>query len=168
MRWLFILVMGLAFADAAAAQAVQAQKKRRPPSMAWMAGVFGAVAAAAAAKQLQRSNEELEDSHIMTETTPTEYEYKILRGSLSSFKKRENLNRALEEESRAGWELFEKLDDCRLRLRRPVSRRDGDAHLEIDAYRSTFGAGDSKVAVYLIFGVLAAIGIIITMFVLIK
>lgn len=72
-------------------------------------------------------------------------EFKILRANTSVFRKPEVLRQALEEEARAGWELVEKFDDSRLRLKRPASRKQNDANLAIDPYRSVYGIGQGAV-----------------------
>ena len=66
----------------------------------------------------------------------------VLSTSSAAFRKPEVLNRLLEEEARAGWVLLEKLDDSRIRLKRPRSARSRDAYLPPDAdpYRTQYGA----------------------------
>ena len=87
-----------------------------------MSGTEGAHAAQQMRRmRLQQEEEEL---NIHMEGTMSEHwEYKIVRSTTKAFKKRQNLAKALERESLGGWELFEKLDDGRLRLRRPISER---------------------------------------------
>jgi hypothetical protein len=88
-------------------------------------------------QKLQREEEE----EVSTSADRTEFEYKFLRSQFGAFKKPERLRAALAEEARAGWELVEKFDDNRLRLRRPVSCRAADADRDQDPYR-TLAPGD--------------------------
>ena len=68
----------------------------------------------------------------------SQYEFKILRAILFSkqFSDPIRLQQVLAEEAVAGWELHEKLDELRLRLRRKVSCRAKDALLAQDPYRT--------------------------------
>ena len=69
------------------------------------------------------------------------WEFKILRSAQDSFRDPSALKQVLEEESMAGWILLEKLDDRRLRFKRPIAMREvirGDL-LPIDPYRTTYG-----------------------------
>ena len=61
------------------------------------------------------------------------WEFKILRGG---WFRGARLQRALEQERTFGWELHEKIDDGRLRLRRRVEERLVDSRREGDPYRS--------------------------------
>ena len=73
----------------------------------------------------------------------TNWEFKIIRSGIGSFGHSDKLRKALEEEARAGWELVEKFDDKRVRLRRPVAARKDDRALDFDPYRTWIGASDS-------------------------
>jgi hypothetical protein len=69
------------------------------------------------------------------------WEFKILRSSQESFRDPQVFKQVLEEESLAGWILLEKLDDRRLRFKRPIAMREvlkADL-LPIDPYRTTYG-----------------------------
>ena len=65
-----------------------------------------------------------------------QWEYKFLRCGNPLFRDTDGLQSALAEESAAGWSLVEKLDDRRIRLKRPVSARDHDGALGLDPYRT--------------------------------
>jgi hypothetical protein len=67
------------------------------------------------------------------------WEFKILRTKGGGFRNRKILKRVCEEEARCGWILLEKLDDDRLRFRRPLSARERDHMAKIDPYRSHYG-----------------------------
>jgi len=67
-----------------------------------------------------------------------DYEYKVLydRWSFGGFGKLAKLRVALDREAEFGWELHEKLDDNRLRLRRRREPRPSDSGTMGDPYRS--------------------------------
>jgi len=73
-----------------------------------------------------------------------DWEFKIVRSSMPIFRKMNVLQQLVEEEELAGWQLLEKLDDYRLRFKRPVSLRRKDVYLPpgIDPYRTRAGGGN--------------------------
>ncbi len=89
------------------------------------------------------------------------WEFKIIRSAFGSFRKPEKVRRLLEEESRAGWELLEKFDDQRIRLKRKVEKRKNDSTLGYDAYRTSYGTPESMIAV-IVLGVVA-IGVLVAL-----
>lgn len=86
-----------------------------------------------------------------------DWEFKILRAGFGGFARPDRLHAALEAEEPAGWALHEKLDDHRLRLRRPVDRRHLDGKLDFDAYRSTATSSLGPSRVMFVGGVFAAL-----------
>jgi len=79
------------------------------------------------------------------------WEFKILRSAQDSFRDPSALKQVLEEEAIAGWILLEKLDDRRLRFKRPIAMREvlrGEL-MPIDPYRTTYGQNSpwTKVAI---------------------
>lgn len=109
------------------------------PNLILMIGV-GRQAAVARAKE----HEEEEKMTPYSDDDPlTNWEFKIIRSGIGSFGHSDKLRKALEEEARAGWELVEKFDDKRVRLRRPVAARKDDRALDFDPYRTWIGASDS-------------------------
>ena len=79
------------------------------------------------------------------------WEFKILRSAQDSFRDPSALKQVLEEEAIAGWILLEKLDDRRLRFKRPIAMREvlrGEL-MPIDPYRTTYGQNSpwAKVAI---------------------
>ncbi len=65
------------------------------------------------------------------------YEFKILRGYFPSFNKPEALRKALTEEAQNGWELLEKFDNNRIRLKRHKPNTiDAMIGTGLDPYRS--------------------------------
>ena len=112
--------------------------------------ITGATTAALVAKQQQMETEKEEEE--MTQYTKddlnSDWEFKILRSHSGAFRKREVLDKAVEEEARAGWVMLEKLDDQRIRFKRPNRARAQDAYLppEVDPYRSYYGASPNRQA----------------------
>src|SRR5262245_21066463 len=114
-----------------------------------MSAASGAGAAAAAEAKRRRQEEEEE----MTAPDGGEvgpYEYKIIRSATGAFKKTATLKAALEEEALAGWDLLEKFDNARVRLRRHIRWREKDAELSQDPYRTRFGMSEGAVAVWIL------------------
>ena len=101
------------------------------------------------AKQGNRRREEVEEENLTryesntSSDQPKGWEFKILRTSSGGFRGRKILNKVCAEESQAGWILLEKLDDHRLRFRRPITARDRDNQCKIDPYRTRYGIAES-------------------------
>ncbi|NES94384.1 MAG: hypothetical protein F6K32_04010 [Desertifilum sp. SIO1I2] len=72
---------------------------------------------------------------------PEEWEYKIVRANSDLFRDAEVFAQLCEEEAEAGWMLLEKLDDRRVRFKRPISARIGvkTDPFAIDPYRCHYG-----------------------------
>ena len=120
-------------------------------------------AAAAAAKRRQNFEEEEEVTPMNTDSSG-EFEYKIIRSVTSAFRTPAFFQQTLQEEAQAGWQLVEKLDDGRVRLRRSVEWRSKDALLTQDPYRTRIGMGEVQLVFVIlgsIFGTLAAIGLVV-------
>lgn len=76
------------------------------------------------------------------------WEYKIVRASLDLFRDPKILKQLRDEEAEAGWILLEKLDDRRIRFKRPIAMEnllDID-YLKIDPYRSHYGPTSSRLS----------------------
>ena len=71
----------------------------------------------------------------------SDWEFKIVRGNMSAFRRSSTLNRLLQEEAQAGWTMVEKFDDERIRFKRPRQARLDDARLPpgVDPYRAHYG-----------------------------
>ena len=111
----------------------------------------GGAAAAAAAAEMQRQEEE-EMTKYTDADLQGDWEFKIVRSNLAGFKNPEFFQQVCAEEARAGWTLVEKFDNQRLRFKRPISARAGDAGLDFDPYRSQVGTS-SGVIVAVILGI---------------
>jgi hypothetical protein len=100
------------------------------------------------ANQGNKRREEVEEENLTRYETNASsdqhkgWEFKILRTNSGGFRSRKVLNNVCAEEAQAGWILLEKLDDHRLRFRRPISARDRDQQCKIDAYRSHYGLSE--------------------------
>jgi hypothetical protein len=120
----------------------------------------GASAAAAAAKR-RREQEEEEEMTLMNTDPSGAVEYKIIRSTTGAFNNPTKFRAALHEESRAGWELVEKLDDYRARLRRSTECRKGDAGLSQDPYRTQVGISETALAIWILVGVVVGLALLI-------
>ena len=69
------------------------------------------------------------------------WEFKIVRASSDVFRDSSVLKRLCEEEASAGWIMLEKLDDRRIRFKRPIAMREiiRAELLPIDPYRTNYG-----------------------------
>ncbi len=100
------------------------------------------------AKQGNKRREEVEEESLTRYESNTSsdqhkgWEFKILRTNSGGFRSRKVLNKVCAEESHAGWILLEKLDDHRLRFRRPITARDRDNLCKIDPYRTRYGIAE--------------------------
>ena len=84
-------------------------------------------AGAAAAEAERRRQEEEEMTKYSDADLQGDWEFKIVRSNLAGFRSPEVLQQVCAEEARAGWTLVEKFDNQRLRFKRPISARAGDA-----------------------------------------
>ncbi len=120
-------------------------------------GVHAAITAAQAEEKRKRDMEEERMTRYTPDELDQEWEFKIVRSSTDAFRKPEIFQRVVEEETLAGWQLLEKLDNGRLRFKRPARARRRDAMLPegIDPYRTQVGGANSQAAM-VILGVLMA------------
>jgi hypothetical protein len=106
--------------------------------------IAGASAAQRRRQMLEKEEEEM--TQYTREDLDNEWEFKIVRSATAAFRKREVLDKVVEEEARAGWVMLEKLDDSRIRFKRPRRARAQDPYLppEVDPYRTTYGASSPR------------------------
>jgi hypothetical protein len=124
--------------------------------MTYGTGAWVAVTAGAAAKRRKMLLAEEEDMTQYTQDDlKNDWEFKIVRSGAAAFRKPETLSKLIEEEAQAGWVMLEKLDDSRVRFKRPRSARSRDAYLPdgVDPYRTQYGALSAPTA--------AAVGMLI-------
>jgi hypothetical protein len=119
----------------------------------------GAAAAAAAAKRRQEQEEE--EMTFMNTDPSGAFEYKIIRSNTNAFRKPAFFQQTLQEEAQVGWELVEKLDDGRMRLRRSIQWRDKDTHSTQDPYRTRVGISDVQLVATILGCVFGTIFVII-------
>jgi hypothetical protein len=139
---------------------------------------YGAIAATTAAasaarhRQMLLEKEEEEMTQYTQDDLDHDWEFKIVRSNTDVFRKREVLDRLLEEEARAGWIMLEKLDDSRIRFKRPRRARAQDAYLPpgVDPYRTHYGAISSQQVIILltVVGLALFLALGVGMFVLIS
>ncbi len=67
------------------------------------------------------------------------WEFKILRAQAKLFEDPKLLKQVCDEEAEAGWILLEKLDEQRLRFKRPIFLREQLTQSRYDPYRSSYG-----------------------------
>ena len=132
--------------------------------MVYSAG--GVMAAAAAAKRRQMLLTEEEDMASYTQDDlRNDWEFKIVRSGTAAFRKTEVLSKLLEEEAQAGWVMLEKLDDNRIRFKRPRSARAKDVYLPdgVNPYRTQYGTPVTRQAVLVGVGllVLLVLGVVL-------
>jgi hypothetical protein len=124
----------------------------------------GAAAAAAAAAERQRRIEEEEMTTYTPQDLSGEREFKILRSVTGAFKNSQRLKEILEQERQAGWELVEKFDNKRIRLKRPASARNEDDSRSVDPYRTYVGPSENQFG-FIILGVVVGVIATIAVFV---
>ena len=118
-------------------------------------------AAAAAAAAARRRREQEEEEMTLMNTDPSgAIEYKIIRSATGAFKDPAKFRAALDEEARAGWELVEKLDNSRARLRRSTECRKRDADLGQDPYRTQVGMSETALALWIVVATLVGISLL--------
>jgi hypothetical protein len=125
------------------------------------AGASAGAAAAAAEQRRRLLEEEEEMTHYTPDELKDDWEFKIVRANTNAFRKPAKLQRLQDEEARAGWTMLEKLDDARVRFRRPRSARANDALLppDVDPYRSYWGLSPLWFAVLVVAITLACVGL---------
>ena len=107
-------------------------------------------AAAAAEHQRMMREEEEEMTPYSSDELAHDWEFKIVRSAMGSFRKPAFLQQVLDEEARAGWVLVEKFDNSRLRLKRSSKARERDGKLDFDPYRTHVGNQQFMIAMVLV------------------
>lgn len=89
----------------------------------------------------------------------SEWEYKIVRSNRDIFRNLATFQQLCKEEAEHGWILLEKLDDRRVRFKRPVSMRDRttSANSRLDPYRSYYGSSNNPASWLAVLAFLTAI-----------
>jgi hypothetical protein len=129
-----------------------------PTTAATTAG--GTAAAAAAARRRREMQREEEQMTGYSKEDVEGWEFKIVRSATRKFRKREIVRQLCAEEAKAGWEMLEKFDDRRIRFKRRVDQRAGDAHLRTDPYRTQFGIGEDTLGFTIAVAILLGLGVV--------
>ena len=112
----------------------------------------GAFAAIHAERERKRQEEEEEKmTTYNNDELENSWEFKIVRSDSGVFRKPEALQALMDEEAMAGWEILEKLDDGRVRFKRPKSARNNDFSLPpgIDPYRTRYGRSIKSTEIFI-------------------
>lgn len=123
---------------------------------------------AAAEEDEQRALEEEEMTRYSPQELGEDWEFKIVRSPFGAFRKPSNLKQLVQEEARFGWVMLEKLDDGRVRFKRPRSAQSLDARAEpgTDPYRSQYrGYLPRDLIIGLLAFSLVALGIMVVLFI---
>jgi hypothetical protein len=125
-----------------------------------MAGAGAAAAAAAARRQMEDEEEQM--TPYSREDLENDWEFKIIRSQTGTFRKPEALQKLIEEEARAGWQMVEKFDNSRVRFKRPRSARQRDAQLPagVDPYRVQAGVSEGALVVIILTAVFGSLALI--------
>jgi hypothetical protein len=118
------------------------------------------IAVQAHIKKRREKKEEEEMTRYNGDDLEEGWEFKIVRSVTGAFGKPEGLARMLDEEAQGGWELVEKFDDNRVRLKRPAAARRGDLGLPAgyDPYRTTYGLTEGGLAILIVAAVILLAG----------
>ena len=116
----------------------------------------------AAVEAKKRKQEEQDLSAYTAEDLQQDCEFKILRSPTGAFAKRKKFLQAVDEESLAGWELVEKIDDHRLRFKRSATAKQNDCFLprQVNPYRTELSINYIGFA-FTLFGMVAGIAAVI-------
>jgi hypothetical protein len=121
----------------------------------------GATAAAAAAARRRREMQREEEQMTGYSKEDLEgWEFKIVRASTHKFKNPEFVRQVCAEEAKAGWEMLEKFDNQRIRFKRRVDQRAGDAYQHDDPYRTQIGWSEKTRELTIVGAVLIGSGLL--------
>jgi hypothetical protein len=120
--------------------------------MAWMAPI------SAAAQQRQEEMALL--SKLREADEQGRYEFKIIRAGLNGFRNQDYLDQVLDTEMQGSWEFVEKIDNGRVILRRTLTSKAKDIHLDVDydPYRINYGSGNANI-MGIVIGLILLVGI---------
>jgi hypothetical protein len=122
----------------------------------------------AASKKNERERKEEEDMTRYNNNNLDGWEFKIVRSFTGSFKSHTDVQKVIEEESKAGWQFLEKFDNYRMRFKRRIEKRSGDQFLDIDPYRTQVGIGSGSLGAVIIAITLFIIGLLVLLAILIN
>jgi len=118
----------------------------------------------------KREKEEQDLSGYTQEALAQDWEFKILRSASGEFGKPGVIAEIMEEEALSGWVLLEKMDNNRIRFKRPANAKHKDLMLPpgIDPYRTTYGISEAAFAFKIIVVLFSIIGIVAALISLIQ
>lgn len=120
-------------------------------------GAHAAIIAAEEERKRKLMHEEEEMTTYSTDDINSDWEFKIIRSATNTFRSEEVFAALLEEEAYAGWELVEKLDDQRIRFKRPRSARAKD-------HRTQYGPSSNVAVIAMVLGLAIALALGIVFF----
>jgi hypothetical protein len=122
-------------------------------------GAHIAIIAAEQERKRKQQREEEEMTTYSSDDLNENWEFNFVRSATRAFRNPDLFAALLEEESLAGWELVEKLDDQRIRFKRPRDVRSKDHRLPpgLDPYRTQYGSTTNAPLVATIFGLVIAL-----------
>jgi hypothetical protein len=128
-----------------------------------MAGAGAAAAAAAARRRMEEEEEQM--TPYSREELENDWEFKIIRSQTGAFRNQAALQKLMEEEARAGWQMVEKFDNSRVRFKRPRSARQRDSQLpaEVDPYRVHYGISEAAFVATILLVIFGALGLVMLM-----
>jgi len=114
--------------------------------------MLSAQVAAAAAAQARREEEEETLTSYTAEDVGGDWEFKIVRAPMAAFRSRGRLEELVAEEAVSGWEMLEKLDDRRVRFKRPkkARERDGELPATVDPYQTRYASEEGVATMVLV------------------
>ena len=130
------------------------------------AGATAATAAAHKAAEQKREEEEIMTAYGKEDLDG--WEFKIMRSATGKFKSLATVQELCQQEARAGWEMVEKFDSSRIRFKRRIDKRSGDAQLGFDPYRTSAGMTEGKLAAVVLTSIALAAGLVAVLVFLLK
>lgn len=89
----------------------------------------------------QQTEQKQAEQNLLDDSSLSEWEYKIVRSNRDLFRNPAIFHKLCDEEAEVGWMMLEKLDDRRVRFKRPANLRDQPSEElpRFDPYRSHYG-----------------------------
>ena len=124
-----------------------------------MSGAHIAVHVAAQQREKNERQEEEQMTNYTHADLQGDWEFKIVRSATGAFKRPDFMAEVLDEEALSGWQLVEKFDDNRLRLKRAgdAGRKDDFLPGGVDPYRTQYGMSDNRLAALWVLSSIAVI-----------
>lgn len=122
-------------------------------------GAAASAAAVAAARRAEMLRKEEEDMTKYSGEDIEGWEFKIVRSATEKFKNYDEVKKVCDQEAQAGWEMVEKFDNGRIRFKRKIENRAGDAHRSVDPYRTNVGMSPGTLAAVIVGVVFGIIGL---------